>query len=150
MLKASWILLHSMSLNTFYSEFAHITRIKFPLSPRPNLIFTSHTWRHETVHWCITLRRIPSMFKTETLGWLLNIIINHERIPNQITHSFGCRKKCPRTFIQVCAGLPGGHTTSSLRQNDVAMSVDVIMTLLLRRVPLSKPYCKNNVANAVE
>ena len=59
-------------------------------------------WRHETVHWCITLRRIPVIFKIEALGWLLNIIMNYERIPNQVTHAFGRLKKSPRTFVQVC------------------------------------------------
>ena len=105
MVKACEMIVRSMFLNKFYSEFAPITSIKFQFFPRPNF-FTSHTWRHETVHWCITLRRIPVMFKIETLGWLLNIIINYEIIPNQITHSFGRLKKmsknfCPSLYICV-------------------------------------------------
>ena len=103
--KASQIVVRSMSLNKLYSDFALVTRIKFPFFPRPNLIFTSHTWRHETVHWCITLRRIPVIFKIGILGWLLNIIMNYERIPNQVTHSFGRLQKksknfCPSLYIK--------------------------------------------------
>ena len=37
--KACQIIVRSMSLNKFHSEFALVTRIKFPFFPRPNLIF---------------------------------------------------------------------------------------------------------------
>ena len=37
--KACQIVVRSMSLNKLYSEFALVTRIKFPFFPRPNLIF---------------------------------------------------------------------------------------------------------------
>ena len=39
MVKACQIVVRSMFLNKFYSEFARVTRIKFPFFPRPNLIF---------------------------------------------------------------------------------------------------------------
>ena len=37
--RACQIVVRSMSLNKFYSEFALVTRIKIPFFPRPNLIF---------------------------------------------------------------------------------------------------------------
>ena len=96
--KACQIVVRIMSLNKFYSEFAPVTRIKIPYFPRPYLIFTSHTWRHEMIRWCITLWRISVMFKIETLGWFLNIIQNYERFSNQITHSFGRLKNVSKNF----------------------------------------------------
>ena len=71
-----------MLLDKYYSEFAPVPELQCPFFSRPNFISKSHAWRHERVHWCITLRRIPVMLEIWSLGWLLNITINHERILN--------------------------------------------------------------------
>ena len=93
MVKACQIVVRSMLLNKFYSEFGLVTRIKFPLFPRPNLIFYKPYMTSWNGHWCITLRRIPAIFRIKALRWMLNIIINYEEIPNQITYSFVRMKK---------------------------------------------------------
>ena len=74
-----------MLLNKSYYEFADITRLKISFFPRQNWILTSHTWRHERVHWWITLRRISVMFKISTFGWLLLI---SQRIMKESHYTF--------------------------------------------------------------
>ena len=55
MVKACQIVVRSMFLNKFYSEFALVTRIKFTFFPRPNLIFYKP---------CVTSRNGPLMHNT--------------------------------------------------------------------------------------
>ena len=73
MVKTWGVVVRIMWLNTFYWELVPVTRLKCQSFPHLNFIFTSHTRRHERVHWCITLPSIPVMIKIWTLIWALGV-----------------------------------------------------------------------------